>query len=1046
MRIHPLVQVLRSSAAIGALVLGAAEANAACTTVNGVVTCRDGNTSDQVNASVNSAPPPSVSLVIAEGATVTRGAAQSINPSTFRFPGAIGYTNSGVVGAANANVDFFYFGTSGFNGVAVPANTFTFTNNGIQNGSISAFNIGGAISGTNSGTVTRGIDLRGVGAIAFTNTGSVFNTGTFGGGPAITLNSSLSTSQIGSDGVSRSSETGGAVTATIGGSVGIPATASAAFQPQGVSVRSVGGVVLAVDGRAGAVSASSSGSASETFFRFTGTGNTSTSIQNSDSRSIGADAQVTIGATGRVTNLSVSSGPGMATVIVNGTVEGDGFSGVNVNANGSVNSSRFSNTQTFAPFTQDNSSSGASRATGGAALAEISTTGRVDGGVSASSNAGSATVLVAGRVEALNAQLSASSTGVNSASQSRFVSRADGTSEGNSSATQSRSGGAALVAVASTGEVGVSFLSATGDTSALIDNAGLIRASVSARSDGFVDSARSNSNGRTITTDAAGVRTEVSRSESTSTTENLGGTATINNRLDATIRGTVQASGTRGATLDNAGTIAGSVFLDSNGSRTVSANTNNSTATTTPVSGGGSTFTSVQDSSNSSSSRPTGGGVTGIYSGTVGVAQTNGTPAFGQVSQNGTTASTATVTGTILSDFFGNAAGQNRDSLSTSSFRQTIRPDGSSTRSQSSTSRDTTTQTLANSSLTVGSTGRIGGIGNGSANVTAGSGNAVFNLDGGRIGGSVFVAAGSNPNTIQTSQSESSFTRAAPNGNVFTPDIQQTQTSASSFDQREAAGIAIARINGGVVNGDLSVTGTGTGAGSLGAEVLMNGTVNGELSVLASSGDFTSANSDVQTRTGPTAVTRTTTNRSSTLASATRGGVLANVGGIVGGGIVVGADIGDATLNLTGRAGTLSPDGVTVLSFLPTRQSETVRTSMGTSFFGEQTAASRTTNASVVIGGAATLNIPASPELRATGASSSEGDVFVQGFAGSTLNVAAGSRINQATGGILVGATFFNTTDAATSDFLNGALTGSTQTSTATAVGGLATVNNAGTI
>lgn len=224
----PLLRVLRSTVAVGAVALGSASANAACTAANGVVTCSDVNTSEQVNASLSNAPPPSVSLVITQGAAVVRNFSSQLSPSGFRFPDAIGYTNSGAVGTPGANVDFVYFGSNNAN----PGNTFTFDNRGTQNGGVFAFNVGGAITGTNSGTVTRGIDLRGTGAVNFTNTGSVFNTSTFGGGTAIALTSSRTTFTTGADGTSRFEETGGPLPPPSAGRLAYPPPRRALFSPK----------------------------------------------------------------------------------------------------------------------------------------------------------------------------------------------------------------------------------------------------------------------------------------------------------------------------------------------------------------------------------------------------------------------------------------------------------------------------------------------------------------------------------------------------------------------------------------------------------------------------------------------------------------------------------------------------------------------------------------------------------------------------------------------------------------------------------------------
>ncbi len=1051
-----LLRVLRSTAAVGAVALGSTAANAACTTANNVVTCTEDNTTDQVNSSLNNAPPPSVSLVVTQGAIVARGASSSISPSGFRFPGAIGYDNSGTVGTPGANVDFTYFGSSGFNGQAVPTNTFTFTNSGIQNGGIFAFNVGGAITGTNSGTVTRGIDLRGAGPIAFANTGSVFNTNTsfFGGGTAITLISSLTTSLTGADGITRTTETGDPVTATIGGTVGVPATATAAFRPQGIFTRSVGGVDLTVIGTAGQVSADARGSNSDSLFTFgSGTTTTQTLTQISDSRTFGGNARVTIGAAGQVTNVSVQSGLGTATAIVDGAVApGPNFNGFGeVVASALGSDSTFRQTRVFsnnAPFTSEFTSSRANTNNGGAALVDVSATGRVTGRVGAASNAGSATVRIAGQVgnDSNFSSAVATSDQTNSTFQSRSISRADGSFDFSNNSTASLSGSEALVTVAATGQVSGSLL-AQGNSSATIDNAGRVRGGAGATSNRLLTTGRVENSTRTIATDATGVRTQVDRSTTSSTVQSLGGTASVTNRVGGTIRAEVGADGIRGASVDNGGSIAGGVSLRSVGIRRDSVSSDGTTTTSAPATGGGATTTMVRDFSTTAVTRATGGAVTGTYGGTVGVAPP--ASSFSRVSQIGNTSSTATVTGTLFADFFGTAGAENRDFATNGSSRQVTQPSGASIRDQSQATRDAVTQIASTSSLTVASTGRIlaNAFGSGSAFVSSAGGNAAFTLDGGRVDGDVDVDAGAGTNRISNSNTASTFTRAASAPGTFVPEVQQSQTSDSSSEQRAAPGAAIVQVNSGTIGGNLSVFGTGTGAGSLGADVLVNGTLTGELVALASGVSSSSTSNDVQTRTGAATVARTTTNRFSTLPSTTRGGVLVNVGGTVGGGVVAGADLGNVTVNLTGRANTRTADGVVLLSFLFPQQSETVQTSTSTSFNGPQVVTGRTTtNATTVMGGTATLNVAANAATHTANASSIEGDVFVQGFAGSTLNVAAGSRSNQTAGGLIVGAKFFNSTNTTADTFLNGAQTGSAQTSTATAVGGLATVNNAGII
>lgn len=1289
MRSSSFLRVLRSTVAVGAIALASGAANAACTTANGVVTCSDVNTSDQVNTQVNNAPPPSVTLNITQGAIVARGFASSIGPNGSRFPGAIGYNNSGTVGTTGANVDFTYFGNSVFNGQAIPTNTFTFDNRGMQNGGIFAFNVGGAITGTNSGTVTRGIDLRTAGAINFTNTGSVFNTSGFPGGPAaITLISSVNTSQTGADGITRTIESGGPITATINGTVGIPAGPTRAFQPQGVFARSVGGVDMTVNGTTGFVSAQSGGTATDRRSTSVRSGTTDTFTQIDDSRSIGGNARITIGTAGRVGDVFVNAGPGAATAVVNGNVDGI----VNVSANGVDRVSRSSNSFSNTTFTSSGTSSGSSTSTGGAALADISSTGRVAGNVTVSSNAGAATVRIAGQVGTptnMFASVSATSSGTNSAFESRSANRGDGTSDSSSSSTASLSGGAASVTLAATGNV-LGNVSAFGDGSATVDNAGRVGGSIFATSGTTLTTAEANSSSRTITNTAGGGSTEVQRGSNNSTRETLGGVASVTNRADATV-GSVQVSGVAGATLNNAGSIANNAFVNSSGSRTVSASSAQNTTTRVPTAGGGLAFTfsgensgsgstrnaggaaladvsatgriggslnvfsnagtatarvagqvgttsnpfggvfvnssgtnstfenrsvnqpdgsseatnsstaslsggaalatvattgvvngdvsargdasavvdnagrisgnvfansgtflttaaasrstrtftnnpgggttavdqitnsqtsetlggtgsvinragaaiggsvnvsgvrgatldnagsiggnvllsssgarqdttgsdritttrvpavggftvtTVRDVSNTSASRATGGAVTGTYGGTVGIANPTNFNGSRTVQQNGTTGSSALVTGTLFANFSGTAGGQDRDTSNTFTSREVTQPNGSGTRDQSITSSETVTQIASTSSLTVAAGGRIANNGNntGGAVVNSLGGNANLTVDG-RIDGSVDVTAGTGINTVQRSNSSSTFTRAADVRGFPSPEVQQTQTNNSSSEQRAAAGTASATINsGGSVGGELFVSGTGTGAGSLAASALVNGNVAGGLTVRANRVDTTTTSSDVRTRTGPNAVSRTLTTSTLTTPAANSGNILVNVNGTVGGLVDAAAGSGSATVNIAGRAGSATTGGVFVDAFAFRRQSDTVQNSTGASFFSTLLTGSRTTTTTTATGGVATLNIAANADLSAAGASSVEGDISVRGFAGSVLNVAAGSRVNQTAGGVFVGAIFGNTVVTSDATFTNGVQTGSTSTNVSTITGGPATVNNAGII
>lgn len=1049
MRSLPCLRVLRSTAAVGAIALGSSAANAACTTANGVVTCTGPSTSDEVVAAYNRTPPPSVSLLIENGATVTRANNGSIAPNGSVFNGAIGYTNSGLVGTTGANVDYTYFGR-----IDLSTNTLTFDNRGTQNGTIAAFNVGGAITGTNSGTVTRAVDLRGAGPITFTNSGSVFNTGTFGGGSAITLISSRNTFGTGADGVFRQNDTGGLISATINGTVGIPANSTTAFRPQNVGGQSVGGVDLTVNGRTGGASASSFGFQSESTFRFSSVGGTNTRVQNSDDRSIGSDARVTIGESARVTGVSVGSARS-ATAVVNGTVDGNGFGSpaISVNATGQERSSRSTETSTSNPFSLNSSFSGFERRTGGNALADVASTARVGGGVTAFSNAGSATVRIAGQVTAGGSMVSADATGVNSTRLGRSIVRTDGSSEGSSTFTESLSGGAALVSVASTGNISFGFVRSTGDASATVDNAGRIGTSVFVTSLTTLEQ-RTSSSVRTIATDAAAVRTQVDRNDSTTTLEAAGGQAVVNNRLGATVGNDVRLNGRAGATLDNAGAILGSVSLNSTGSRQNIVSNAITTTTSAPAAGGGTTTTIFRDSTSTSTTRPTGGAATGTYSGTVGTANAG---TFVRVEQIGTTASTATVTGTLFADFVGTAGGENIDRTETSSSRQVTQANGALTRDTSSTSRQTVTQNASTSSLTIAASGSILSNNRGGGNVLLDSagGDAVFTLNGGRVSRDVDVFAGTGSNSVSTGSSASTFTREAPTtANRFPFEVQQRETRSDLTEERQALGTATAILNGGTIGGDLLVQGTGRGAGGLGANVSVGGTVTGVVTATSFGVDRTERIDTTATRTGPNTVARTTITSIVQGPSASNGGVLVSVNGTVGGGVLADGGSGSATVNLAGQVSvpapgmaTGRPGGVTVFSFDRTERVASEQSFVSPSFFfNGAITSSRTTTTSTATGRVATLNVGPSPALVTASRSSIEGDVIVQGFAGSVLNVATGARIVQNTGRVIVGGTTADTVTTNTGAFTGGVQTGLTTVTTSRAVGGPATLNNTGTI
>lgn len=1041
MRASTLIKLFRSSVAVGAIVVASA-AHAACNTANGVVTCTDASTTNDANNAIFRTPPPSVTVVIAPGATVNGGFNSQIIVGSF-FRGGVGYTNDGVVGTPDRPTDFVTFGNIGS-----ATNTFTLINRGTQNGGISALGMGGAMTGINSGLVTRGITLSGAGPITFNNTGTVFQSNNLGALATIRLDSSRTIFTVAADGTQRFADAGGLVTATIAGRVGRLATGGTPGSTDGVSVRGVGGADVTVTGQMGVLEVNAGGSTSER--QFSSNFNSGFSFTDvASQRTNSADGRITLGETGSVTSIFFGA-TGNATAIINGTVAG-GFNTVNVSSGASESSTRQTSISGNGSNPSSQSSSSSYVNAGQAALVDIGATGRVLGNVSAGSNGGTVTVRVAGAVGDTRsaASITARSVSNNSVSQFDSLNRADGSSMSSNSSTSTLSGGAAIVTIATTGTVAGS-ISADGDASATVNNAGRV-GGIFANSGRTLTTSFSSNQSQTVANGVGGLRTFGSQSNSSRVDETLGGFAQVTNAATGLVEGSVQVTSFGGATLDNAGTIRGSVFLSSAGTRTTSASSDRRQQTTILLPNGSAVTTSlVQDSSSMSSARATGGAVTSTFSGTVGVAQPSNFGGSSSINQSATTISAASITGTVFANFVGNAGAQNTDTASTSASRQITQLNGASTREQSSTFSQTIGQGVSTSTLTVGSNGVVANNGSGTGNVSLVSvgGDARFALDGGRVDGTVSVTGGTGSDTTQTSTSSASFTRAAQTSPfIFVPEIQQTQTNVNTFETRAVRGAGTATINAGTIGGDLMVSGTKTGTGTVGAGVVVDGMVTGLVSATSLARNTTSSTNDSATRSGPNTVVRTITNSSTVTPLADGGNVLVSVSGVAGSGIQAAAGTGSATVNLAGRAGTVAANGVSVTAVDFASQRDSTQTSTSANFFSSfPLTASRVTTSMTPTGGTATLNVTPSAMVGAGRLSSIEGEVVVSGLSGSTLNVAAGARILQATGNVSVGGNYNTTTTDTTGVFTNGVQTGSTGTSSGRFSAGPAAITNAGTI
>ncbi|MBM6575965.1 autotransporter outer membrane beta-barrel domain-containing protein [Microvirga sp. SRT01] len=834
----------------------------------------------------------------------------------------------------------------------------------------------------------------------------------------------------------------------------------------------VAGAVGTIDGttvRTGSVTADARGQRStSTGVSTSGGGAFSNANTNSQTASTGA-ASVGVAETGRVLgSISALASGGTASTTIAGLVGASDDSIVSANV---VSDSRGSNTESTNSSSNAangdfaGSSTFAQRNVGAAASTTIAATGRVAGSASALSNAGDATVVVAGTVGAgsgttvtVQGNVQATARGINSTqanSNSNVAATGDFANSQNS--TGAITGGAASATVASTGAV-FGSVTVLGDRGAIVDNAGRIRDTVQANSSRTITLAQGNSSSQVTTAGAAGVSTVVNRNANTSLSQTSGGTASLVNRAGGVIEDGAFVSGVGGATLTNAGAIFGNVSVTSAGNRSDSANSSVTTATTTPAAAGGDTVRSETVSASSSSTTPIGGIATGTYGGTIGAAQGSLLAAATTINQTGQAGSTATFTGVAFADAFTSAgASRSENSQSSTSLTVTQPAVGPATPASettgSSTSRSATTVVAANNSVSVTGALRNNGLGTGDLQATSTGGTVSVAIDGGTVEGGVSAFAG--PSFNFTSGSDSSFrnTQAATVAGPVASTVEQSNNVTNFSEQRLVASTANVALTGNArVGGNVQVTGTGSGAGSTGASasVASTASIGGALNVTgANSVNTRFDNSSVATRTGATETTRT--DRSSTVQtrSPNAGNATATIAGDVGGTVSVSAPYANASATLSGRI--LNGSGISVISSgtLSSTSSETIsRGTNATTLATPLLQSSRNQATNTAAGGTATLAIASTGMTASSGASAVDGSIVVEGDAGATLSIAAGTRVLASNNGdIDVGSNGNSSTSSQTASYnLAGALTGQTFTFTNTEVGGPASFTNAGII
>jgi len=531
--------------------------------------------------------------------------------------------------------------------------------------------------------------------------------------------------------------------------------------------------------------------------------------------------------------------------------------------------------------------------------------------------------------------------------------------------------------------------------------------------------------------------TDVFHHVESSSTAYTGGTASFTNNQGGLIVGnSVVVAGDSGVNIVNAGIVTGTTNATSR--RSGAENSSTDYTTTTVTAADGSYVTDVNNVS-SETTASTGGDVTGTYSGTNGSVQF--APLYGSdgsVTQTAAGNSSATVSGTIYGDFTGTA--QSSTVTTDTLYTSHLEADASGNtlaNSFSDSSTATSQRTGGNSSLAVngGHISNQNGYyydgnatlvadGNASAQVGNGGvidGNLSVTSDHSRFGGSDYVA-----NTLHTY--DEVYTGTSPTFAGYT-DVNSSDTTYTN-----GTGKASVAIGQGTV-GSVDVTGA---AGGAQFDLAANGTVKGGVSVGATGSDAFESSSTTTTATVGTSGTSTVTDTTDVRSWTDNGGaVSATVAGKIGttgGYLDVYSNGGDASLALTGQVlGNVSVEAA------GTTSERTVTTHVAAD---GSTTTNRTRTRSD-IGGTASLTVNAAslsvPAI--TGY-----DIYVAGVAGSTATIGANSLVLSDGGYLQVGDSYSSRTSDSTYTDPAVGLSSSTRTRTRTAIGGAASLTNAGVI
>ena len=732
----------------------------------------------------------------------------------------------------------------------------------------------------------------------------------------------------------------------------------------------------------------------------------------STTESTGGSVVATNNSGATIDGLLVANADTDSTVTNAGTITGDVFqnaSGTTSSNNNSSSSTSETKTvmddikMTFTSSTSSTTNTGASafENTGGTTSLTNADDATIEGGVdqfahsdAIVTNAGTIT----GEVEQTASGTTSSSSNTSDTTSAMDDMKMTSTSLiTNTGATASESTGGSTTLTNEEGATIEGGVNQFANSEAIISNDGTIDGFISVNAAGSVTATANTSVNKMSSDGMTNISTTYDVNSSESSRTDTGGSVTFTNSASGlTDNGNINLNADADITVDNAGSIRGSLSAFTNASDSSNMDANE-THTTIDASDPMNTVTTRQFSDSSSSSFTSiGGDITGTYSGTNGTL--NFTPAAnGQISQNAQGDSTIAISGDVFGNVFSTAGSGNNSEASSMSETNSVMDtngDGSNDFTSANSSASTNADGGA-SSVTVTGSVRQGNGGAGGSITSSGTDTSAVVIDGGVVSGNVFSGA---ENFTTENENSRSFSQTTAEFDTTTDQLDESESS-SRVENSGAATISI--LNGAEIGGTVTVSGISSAALNVSADSEVS-----NVDVFATRGnDFSSSETRTFTRdamTGDVTAFEEETTTSGTSAAA--GDAQADIAGMVENNVDVFAQGGNATVDITGVVG----NNVTAntFGFVTTNTTRNYFNgnaedpASGSTFFptlvnqdGVVNNKTVFTNSSEITGGAAAVTIDTASEFQEMGLDSVGGNVNAAGIAGATVDVLSGSTV-----------------------------------------------------